>query len=234
MSTSTTSHNSVANKKVLFIDREQQLSKDKRTALQRILPEKEVIVDKEMADDLNGVKYIFYLIEEYRLETLKWLEKELNEVHKEHMTTVIMTVQKPKRMLFPYLHNGLNGIVSMNHFLHNGREIIETLDRYHCYMEQDLHKELVEDIQTKKLRDRPIRKLVLRQEDVKHVLTKNESRVLQHILDGHNNQQIADLLYLAPSTISTVISHLLKKLDANDRTDAMVIIIRRGWVDAKR
>ncbi|SER99902.1 two-component system, NarL family, response regulator DegU [Salisediminibacterium halotolerans] len=58
--------------------------------------------------------------------------------------------------------------------------------------------------------------------------------MLQHILDGHNNRKIAELLYLAPSTVSTVISHLLKKLDANDRTDAMVKIIRNGWVDALR
>ncbi|UTR16067.1 LuxR C-terminal-related transcriptional regulator [Salipaludibacillus sp. LMS25] len=220
--------------KVLFIDYDHCLTDDTAKMMSSAIGDKEVIIEKSCPENLEQVRYLFFLIEDQTVETLRWIEDRLEELKSKETFTLIMTVNRPTKYLFPYLASGLNGIVSMRHFMNRGQRVLDTLDQFGVFLEQYLHRDLVTDLQRKKLKDRPIKRLVLRTEDVKYILTQNEKKVLQHILDGHNNRKIAELMYLAPSTVSTVISHLLKKLGANDRTDAMVQIIRKGWVDAVR
>jgi DNA-binding NarL/FixJ family response regulator len=52
--------------------------------------------------------------------------------------------------------------------------------------------------------------------------------VLRLIRDGFRNRQIADELAIAETTVNYHIKHLLDKLQANDRTHAVTIAIRRG------
>jgi DNA-binding NarL/FixJ family response regulator len=59
-------------------------------------------------------------------------------------------------------------------------------------------------------------------------LTARESEVLQLVAAGHSNRDIADILAIAESTVKIHVSHVIEKLDANDRTEAVVIAIRRG------
>lgn len=221
-------------KKVLFIDYDDCLSEEMIKKVQQITDDKDVIIDTTYPSDLDNIRYIFFLIDDYRIDSLRWIESMLEKPTAEDPFVVIMTKERPKRSLFPYLNHEMNGIVSLQFFLREGKRVIDTLEEYHVFLEQTLHTDLVNDIQRKRLKDRPIKRLVLREEEIDFALTSNEKKVLQHILDGHNNRKIAELMFLAPSTVSTVISHLLKKLGANDRTHAMVNIIRRGWVDAIR
>lgn len=59
-------------------------------------------------------------------------------------------------------------------------------------------------------------------------LTTREMDVLRLIRDGFRNKQIADELSIAETTVNYHIKHLLDKLQANDRTHAVTIAIRRG------
>jgi DNA-binding NarL/FixJ family response regulator len=59
-------------------------------------------------------------------------------------------------------------------------------------------------------------------------LTPREMDVLRLICDGFRNKQIADELSIAETTVNYHIKHLLDKLQANDRTHAVTIAIRRG------
>jgi DNA-binding NarL/FixJ family response regulator len=59
-------------------------------------------------------------------------------------------------------------------------------------------------------------------------LTVRELEVLRLIRDGFRNKQIADELAIAETTVNYHIKHLLDKLQANDRTHAVTIAIRRG------
>ena len=59
-------------------------------------------------------------------------------------------------------------------------------------------------------------------------LTTREMEVLRLIRDGFRNKQIADELAIAETTVNYHIKHLLDKLQANDRTHAVTIAIRRG------
>jgi DNA-binding NarL/FixJ family response regulator len=59
-------------------------------------------------------------------------------------------------------------------------------------------------------------------------LTARELDVLRFIRDGYRNKQIADQLGIAETTVNCHIKHLVEKLQANDRTHAVIIAIRRG------
>ncbi|HEY0761441.1 MAG TPA: response regulator transcription factor [Pyrinomonadaceae bacterium] len=59
-------------------------------------------------------------------------------------------------------------------------------------------------------------------------LTDREMDVLRLIRDGFRNKQIADELSIAETTVNFHIKNLVDKLQANDRTHAVTIAIRRG------
>jgi DNA-binding NarL/FixJ family response regulator len=59
-------------------------------------------------------------------------------------------------------------------------------------------------------------------------LTTRELEVLRLIRDGYRNKQIADQLSIAETTVNFHIKNLVDKLQANDRTHAVIIALRRG------
>ena len=61
-------------------------------------------------------------------------------------------------------------------------------------------------------------------------LTSREFEVLQHICQGSRNRNIADALSIAEETVKVHVKNILMKLDANDRTQAVAIAVRRGII----
>ena len=59
-------------------------------------------------------------------------------------------------------------------------------------------------------------------------LTERELQVLCLIRDGNRNKQIADRLAIAETTVNFHIKNLVDKLQANDRTHAVTLAVRRG------
>jgi DNA-binding NarL/FixJ family response regulator len=59
-------------------------------------------------------------------------------------------------------------------------------------------------------------------------LTERELEVLQLIVDGCSNDAIAQGLYISKGTVKTHVRNILKKLCANDRTQAAIRALRSG------
>jgi DNA-binding NarL/FixJ family response regulator len=59
-------------------------------------------------------------------------------------------------------------------------------------------------------------------------LTARELEVLRLLADGHNQQAIAERLFVSPRTIGKHIEHILAKLPARSRTEAVAIAYQRG------
>jgi DNA-binding NarL/FixJ family response regulator len=62
-------------------------------------------------------------------------------------------------------------------------------------------------------------------------LTPREIDVLRHIAGGNRNRDIADLLLISEETVKVHIRHIMEKLGASDRTQAVAIAVRRGIVE---
>jgi DNA-binding NarL/FixJ family response regulator len=61
-------------------------------------------------------------------------------------------------------------------------------------------------------------------------LTQRELEVLRLIRDGSRNKEIAARLNIAEATVNIHIKNVVGKLQANDRTHAVTIAIRRGML----
>ncbi|MCB0115950.1 MAG: response regulator transcription factor, partial [Caldilineaceae bacterium] len=59
-------------------------------------------------------------------------------------------------------------------------------------------------------------------------LTEREQAILQELVQGKSNQEIAETLFLAEGTVKNYVSTILAKLHANDRTQAAIIALKRG------
>jgi DNA-binding NarL/FixJ family response regulator len=59
-------------------------------------------------------------------------------------------------------------------------------------------------------------------------LTRRELDVLRLIQEGSKNKQLAEQLRIAETTVNYHIKNIVEKLQANDRTHAVTIAIRRG------
>jgi DNA-binding NarL/FixJ family response regulator len=61
-------------------------------------------------------------------------------------------------------------------------------------------------------------------------LSKRELEVLQKIAGGNRNIDIAALLFISEETVKGHVKHIMEKLGASDRTDAVAIGVRRGMI----
>jgi DNA-binding NarL/FixJ family response regulator len=62
-------------------------------------------------------------------------------------------------------------------------------------------------------------------------LTAREIQVLQQVATGNANKIIADKLAISEDTVKAHVKSILSKLAANDRTHAVTIAMRRGFLD---
>jgi DNA-binding NarL/FixJ family response regulator len=61
-------------------------------------------------------------------------------------------------------------------------------------------------------------------------LTEREVQVLGQIAAGNRNRDIAEQLFISEETVKVHIKHIMEKLGASDRTQAVAIGIRRGII----
>jgi DNA-binding NarL/FixJ family response regulator len=61
-------------------------------------------------------------------------------------------------------------------------------------------------------------------------LSKREVEVLHKIAGGNRNSDIAELLFISEETVKGHVKHIMEKLGASDRTEAVAIGIRRGII----
>jgi DNA-binding NarL/FixJ family response regulator len=61
-------------------------------------------------------------------------------------------------------------------------------------------------------------------------LTPREIEVLRQIAGGNRNRDIGDRLYISEETVKVHVKHIMEKLGATDRTQAMAIAVRRGII----
>ena len=64
-------------------------------------------------------------------------------------------------------------------------------------------------------------------------LTQRELEILQKIVNGKSNKEIADVLSITEATVKGHVSNILIKLGAGDRTEAVTTALKRGIVHLK-
>jgi len=76
-----------------------------------------------------------------------------------------------------------------------------------------------------------LKKYVSTHPDLGNSLTRNEKRILQLILDGMSNKEIANLLHRSSRTIEVHRAHLMQKLGVDNLVDLVKRVASMGLVD---
>ncbi|MGY4688919.1 response regulator transcription factor [Salibacterium sp. K-3] len=79
-------------------------------------------------------------------------------------------------------------------------------------------------------REEKIRELHLNMEKLSTVLSDAELRIFEKIVEGKSNRRIAEESFLAVATVNNHVSHLTRKMGANDRTHTIKRAIEKDWV----
>jgi DNA-binding NarL/FixJ family response regulator len=61
-------------------------------------------------------------------------------------------------------------------------------------------------------------------------LTEREIEVIRQVSGGNRNRDIARMLFVCEETVKVHMKHIMEKLGARDRTQAMAIAARRGFI----
>lgn len=94
------------------------------------------------------------------------------------------------------------------------RELVEIIRQVHAgrkAIPQQIAKHLVEHI-------------------ADEALTEREVEVLRHIAEGYRNREIAGRLFISEETVKVHVKHIMEKLGAADRTQAVSTAVRRGII----
>jgi DNA-binding NarL/FixJ family response regulator len=62
-------------------------------------------------------------------------------------------------------------------------------------------------------------------------ISEREIDVLRYLPGGNRNRDIAKRLFISEETVKSHVKHIMEKLGANDRTQAMSIAVRRGIIE---
>lgn len=61
-------------------------------------------------------------------------------------------------------------------------------------------------------------------------LTRRETEILEHIANGNSNKEVAHALGICNQTVKNHVTSIIRKLAANDRTHAVVLASRHGFI----
>jgi DNA-binding NarL/FixJ family response regulator len=69
-----------------------------------------------------------------------------------------------------------------------------------------------------------------RDDDEERLITKREEEVLQLVADGCSTPEVAERLFISQKTVKNHLAAIYQKLDARDRTQAVVRAVRMGII----
>jgi DNA-binding CsgD family transcriptional regulator len=61
-------------------------------------------------------------------------------------------------------------------------------------------------------------------------LSKREMELLRELGRGRSNKEIGDVLFITAQTVKNHVTSILRKLDVDDRTQAVLKALRSGWI----
>ncbi|WP_078579114.1 response regulator transcription factor [Salipaludibacillus agaradhaerens] len=222
--------NKVSVSRILIVDLMGLIADNHLSQLQVNLERAKLKKTAELPCSFENVDVLFYVLPKENQVDLTHLNKISK---KSHMKIYLMT-EEVSASFIPYLSFPFDGLFSLEFFYRNAQLVINTVYSTGPVLEPAMHHRLAFEIDRRRTVKKPIKQFILKNDKVEGLLKENEQKVLQLLLEGCSNQMIAQRLYFSPSTVSSTISSLLRKMDVQDRTQATVQAIRNGWVESLR
>jgi NarL family two-component system response regulator LiaR len=135
---------------------------------------------------------------------------------------LVLTAYDDGEYVFAILEAGAAG-----YLLKNARssEVIDAVRRVYAG-ESVLHPSIAKKIVRQVRQSQYHRSAVAAEE-----LTERELEVLKLAALGLSNREIANRLVVSPRTVQSHLANIFSKLNVGSRTEAVMVGLRRGWID---
>ncbi|QKS72446.1 response regulator transcription factor [Paenalkalicoccus suaedae] len=190
------------------------------------------VSNAEWIPDIYQYDIMFFYVEDpittYRTHfkqtsTVKWFDKSIVLV-----TNTDRMEESISLLNFP----AIKGVVSVTYLEANMSTIMKELENGSFILDSGLYSQVSTFLMKQYKRREPISRFELDYTRVPVRMSQSERDILQLLLDGKDTTTIAKMLYLNTTTVNSYISKLIKRCEAKDRTDLVVSLIRKGWVNS--
>ena len=164
----------------------------------------------------------------------------IQQFRKHHPDVTLMDLQMPEM-------NGLDALIAIRNEFSDARIIVLSMSAADAQvlralkagakaylLKNTLHKDLLDTIRAVNAGKKAISPEISYQiatHATDDMLTPAEISVLRLIAAGYGNKEIADQLSTTEESVKSRVKNILSKLDANDRTHATMIAIKRGIIE---
>lgn len=151
---------------------------------------------------------------------------------------IILSIHDDESYVFETLRKGASGYLLKDMEAESLINAIRSVVAGHAYIHPKVTGKLINQLRRMTYLDhtgvaglRPAHDSALRYIDSpSSPLTKREAEVLRLMAEGRSNKSIGEYLYISEKTVKNHVSSILQKMEVDDRTQAVIIAIKNGWV----
>ncbi|HZD79066.1 MAG TPA: response regulator transcription factor [Actinomycetota bacterium] len=137
---------------------------------------------------------------------------------------VMLTMHADAEVVAQAIRAGASGYLTKDCSIEEVTDAIRLAASGETVLSPDLAATMLNEV--RKLAQEEAREEPARQE----IITKREEEVLQAIADGLSPAEVAKQLYISQKTVKNHLASIYQKLDARDRTQAVVRAVRMGII----
>jgi DNA-binding NarL/FixJ family response regulator len=153
------------------------------------------------------------------LEAVRIIKREMPHVH-----IIMLTVSDDDHDLFAAIKNGAEGYLLKNLEPYQLFDMLKGVRRGEAPISGTLAAKILQEFR------QPDQKMA-RKPEVRDELTPREIEVLERVVEGSTNKEIAAALVIAENTVKIHLRNILEKLHLQNRIQAAVYAVREGLVD---
>jgi DNA-binding NarL/FixJ family response regulator len=196
-----------------------------RDGLMKILePCNDIQVVGEASDGLEAMKKVAELHPAVMLLDLSMPKLDGLEVarrlKKEHPATkiIILTMHEEEEYTLKMVRSGVSGYLLKDSAARDVIDAIRNVFTGKAFFSPQISKILAESY----------REVTSQEEDPYERLNNREREILQLILEGHTNKEIAGTLFISPKTVDNHRTHLMRKLNVHSSSELMRWAAKKG------
>lgn len=151
---------------------------------------------------------------------------------------IILSIHDDESYVFETLRKGASGYLLKDMEAESLINAIRSVVSGHAYIHPKVTGKLINQLRRMTYLDEQgvAASGVAKEADVKYVhmdnspLTRREAEVLRLMAEGKSNKMIGEFLYISEKTVKNHVSSILQKMEVDDRTQAVIVAIKNGWV----
>ncbi|GIP35589.1 response regulator transcription factor [Paenibacillus sp. J2TS4] len=152
---------------------------------------------------------------------------------------IILSIHDDESYVFETLRKGASGYLLKDMEAESLINAIRSVVSGHAYIHPKVTGKLINQLRRMTYLEEsgsPIDGSADKEAGVKYIhspnspLTRREAEVLRLMAEGKSNKAIGEFLFISEKTVKNHVSSILQKLEVDDRTQAVIIAIKNGWV----